>query len=103
MAADWLRVVGGHRIAAYLILAGAMALAVTGYAHRSDSRLHRDAKRDCQRANRVAANQRLVLRTLLEDRKDAPGYLLYGHPAARRRSIAELTAALHAVPVYVCK
>lgn len=92
-----------NRIIAYGLLAVGMLLAVGLYSKHSDDQLRRDAALDCRRANAVARNQKLVLRTLIADRKNEPGYLLYAHPAARKRSIAELHQALHAVPVYDCK
>ena len=83
---------------AYVTLVAVMAIAFFLYNRHTLSHIHADQQADCARAQRLAKNQRVVLRTLIDDRADKPGFLLHTRPAVRKRSITELRAALAAVP-----
>ncbi len=65
-----------------------------------DIRMH--ALLDCRRNNIVAQNQIIVVRTLLLDRLNKPGYLLYTEPARRAKSINRLNFALKRIEVVDC-
>lgn len=77
-----------HVTISYLILAVVVAVAVGSIRHYDLQVIRRHARDDCRRSNVVAANQTLVLRTLL-----------YIHGPVSRTQIAQ---ALKQVPRFEC-